>query len=85
MEMIAAADPPSTMQCGVTAHPLFVDKAAALQALYGEGTRVYVLVGYDTWVPSANSNCPTSTRLHCRAPIRASSNPALPLRGRSFH
>jgi nicotinamide-nucleotide adenylyltransferase len=50
MEMIAAADPLSTMQCGVTAHPLFIDKAAALQSLYGEGTRVYVLIGYDTWV-----------------------------------
>ena len=61
MEMIAAADPLSTMQCGVTAHPLFIDKATALQSLYGEGTRVYVLVGYDTWVrapPSALATHP---------------------------
>lgn len=52
MQLIAeAAEPP--MLCGVTAHPLFVDKAAALQALCGRGAgdaRIVVLVGFDTWV-----------------------------------
>jgi len=54
METIAAcADPPGSVLCGVTAHPLFVDKAMALQALCGgsgSGARIVVLVGFDTWV-----------------------------------
>jgi nicotinamide-nucleotide adenylyltransferase len=51
MELIAAAaDPPGSTCCGVTAHPLFVDKATALQALYGREARILVLVGFDTWV-----------------------------------
>ena len=50
MEALAVADLSDSMECGVTAHPLFVDKAAALQSLYGADTRVFLLVGYDTWV-----------------------------------
>ena len=54
MEAIAAtAEPPGSMLCGVTAHPLFVDKATALQQLFGDregGVRIVVLVGFDTWV-----------------------------------
>lgn len=51
MEMIAAtAESPGSILCGVTAHPLFIDKATALQALCGRDTRVVVLVGFDTWV-----------------------------------
>lgn len=53
--LAAAAEPPASMLCGVTAHPLFVDKAAALQALCGRGAgrayaRIVLLVGYDTWI-----------------------------------
>jgi nicotinamide-nucleotide adenylyltransferase len=50
MELIAAASPPESMLCGVTAHPLFVDKATALKQLFGEGARIAVLLGYDTWI-----------------------------------
>ena len=51
METIAtAAESPGSILCGVTAHPLFIDKATALQALCGRGARVVVLVGFDTWV-----------------------------------
>jgi nicotinamide-nucleotide adenylyltransferase len=51
MELIAAAaEPRGSIGCGVTAHPLFVDKASALQALYGREARILVLVGFDTWV-----------------------------------
>ena len=49
MERVAAAEPSGGMLCGVTAHPLFVDKATALGGLCGGG-RVCMLVGYDTWV-----------------------------------
>lgn len=48
--LAAAAEPTGSMLCGVTAHPLFIDKAAALQALCGRDARVVVLVGFDTWV-----------------------------------
>ncbi len=48
MERIAAAQP-DPMVCGVTAHPLFIDKAVALKTLCADDTRVYMLVGYDTW------------------------------------
>jgi len=53
METIAAAAEPSgSMLCGVTAHPLFVEKAIALRALCGGcgGGRAVVLVGFDTWI-----------------------------------
>eukprot|EP00966_Prymnesium_polylepis_P279874 6465881-Prymnesium_polylepis.1 len=50
MQLVAAADPVCAMHCGVTAHPLFVDKAAALQSHFGADCKIYVLVGYDTWV-----------------------------------
>lgn len=51
MELIAAAaDPPASTLCGVTAHPLFVDKAAALRSLCEPDARIAVLVGFDTWV-----------------------------------
>ena len=50
MEMIAEADRSSATLCGVTAHPLFVDKATALQTLCGEEARICLLVGFDTWV-----------------------------------
>ena len=57
MQLIAAAaSPPGSMLCGVTAHPLFVDKAKALRTLCGgecgaEGApRIALLVGFDTWV-----------------------------------
>jgi nicotinic acid mononucleotide adenylyltransferase len=43
-------EPAGTMVCGATAHPLFVDKAAALHALCGAGARIVLLVGFDTWV-----------------------------------
>lgn len=47
----AAAEPAGTVLCGVTAHPLFVDKAVALRALCERpDARVVVLVGFDTWV-----------------------------------
>ena len=51
MQAIAAtAVPTGSMMCGVTAHPLFVDKAEALQRLCGTGTRIAMLVGFDTWI-----------------------------------
>ena len=56
MELLAdAAAPAGAMVCGVTAHPLFVDKASALRALLpdrGDATpeRIMMLVGYDTWI-----------------------------------
>lgn len=63
MELLAdAAQPAGSTLCGVTAHPLFVDKAAALRALLrggGSGAasaanqgepRIVMLVGYDTWI-----------------------------------
>ena len=55
MEAMAAAESPGAMLCGVTAHPLFVDKASALRALLpdrGDATpeRIMMLVGYDTWI-----------------------------------
>ncbi|KAL1498507.1 hypothetical protein AB1Y20_013830 [Prymnesium parvum] len=50
MHLIAASDPRGATWCGITAHPLFVDKAAALRSLFGERARVFVLVGFDTWV-----------------------------------
>ena len=34
----------------LTGHALFVDKAAALQALCAPGARVHMLVGFDTWI-----------------------------------
>ena len=52
MELVAAnASPADSVLCGVTAHPLFVDKATALRSLCPSGsTRVAILVGFDTWV-----------------------------------
>ena len=50
MQLIAAAQPPQAVLCGVTAHPLFVDKALALRSLCAPEARVAVLVGFDTWV-----------------------------------
>jgi len=50
MSLIAAADPVGSIMCGVTAHPLFVDKSVALRALCGPDARVVVLVGFDTWI-----------------------------------
>ena len=51
MELLARDLPgaPPTL-CGVTAHPIFVDKAAALGALCAPGAPVHLIVGYDTWV-----------------------------------
>jgi len=46
---IADADACATL-CGVTAHPLFVDKACALQTLCGDDARIFMLVGFDTWM-----------------------------------
>lgn len=50
MELIAEADSESSTVCGVTAHPLFVDKASALHALCPPAARICLLVGFDTWV-----------------------------------
>ena len=50
MELLAAADETGRTCCGVTGHALFVDKAAALQALCAPGARVHMLVGFDTWI-----------------------------------
>mmetsp|Transcript_38972 Transcript_38972/g.64721 ORF Transcript_38972/g.64721 Transcript_38972/m.64721 type:complete len:290 (-) Transcript_38972:79-948(-) len=50
MELLARADSQGHTLCGVTAHPLFVDKAIALQALCGVGSRILLLVGFDTWI-----------------------------------
>ena len=50
MGMLANADDSGRTCCGLTAHPLFVDKAAALQALCAPGARVHMLVGFDTWI-----------------------------------
>ena len=47
--LAAAAEPAGSILCGVTAHPLVVDKAAALHARR-DGVRIIVLVGFDTWV-----------------------------------
>jgi nicotinamide-nucleotide adenylyltransferase len=49
-EVATASEPPDSVLCGVTAHPLFVDKTVALQSLCGTDARVVVLVGFDTWV-----------------------------------
>ena len=51
MELLARDLPgaPPTL-CGVTAHPIFVDKAAALGALCAPDAPVHLIVGYDTWV-----------------------------------
>ena len=49
-EIAAASEPPDSMLCGVTAHPLFVDKTLALQRLCGTDARIVILVGFDTWV-----------------------------------
>lgn len=50
MRLLAQADASGVRHAGVTAHPLFVDKAVAMRRLCGERARVYLLVGYDTWV-----------------------------------
>lgn len=50
MELIAAADESGRTCCGLTGHPLFVDKAAALRALCSAEARVFMLVGFDTWI-----------------------------------
>ena len=50
MELLAAADDTGRTCCGLTGHALFVDKAAALQALCAPGARVHMLVGFDTWI-----------------------------------
>ena len=50
MELLAADDETGRTCCGVTGHALFVDKAAALQALCAPGARVHMLVGFDTWI-----------------------------------
>ena len=63
MEAIAdAAEPAGSMLCGVTAHPLFVDKAIALQALCKRGTRIVVLVGFDTWIRITDAKYYSSER-----------------------
>ena len=49
MELLAS-DSASRVCCGVTGHPLFIDKAAALQALCVAGARVHMIVGFDTWI-----------------------------------
>lgn len=49
MELLALDDAEGTSMCGVTAHPLFVDKVSALRALCGPEVTIYVLVGFDTW------------------------------------
>jgi len=49
MELLARDDATAATLCGVTAHPLFVDKASALRALCGPETTIYLLVGFDTW------------------------------------
>lgn len=51
MQAIAeSAEPPGSMLCGITAHGLFVDKAAALRDLFGSNSRIAMLVGFDTWI-----------------------------------
>lgn len=50
MELLAAADESGSTMCGITGHPLFVDKASALQSLCACGGAIYLLVGFDTWV-----------------------------------
>ena len=50
MELLAADDDTGRTCCGLTGHALFVDKAAALQALCAPGARVHMLVGFDTWI-----------------------------------
>mmetsp|Transcript_72458 Transcript_72458/g.216203 ORF Transcript_72458/g.216203 Transcript_72458/m.216203 type:complete len:259 (-) Transcript_72458:36-812(-) len=50
MQLLAQADAAGATLCGVTGHPLFVDKAAGLEALCGREARVLLLVGFDTWV-----------------------------------
>uniref|UniRef100_A0A7S1QFS7 Cytidyltransferase-like domain-containing protein n=1 Tax=Alexandrium catenella TaxID=2925 RepID=A0A7S1QFS7_ALECA len=50
MQLIAQADASGSTLCGLTAHPLFVDKATALTSFCREGARVLLLVGFDTWV-----------------------------------
>lgn len=50
MQLLAQADAEGRTCCGLTAHPLFVDKAAALRGLCGGAARVVLLVGFDTWV-----------------------------------
>jgi nicotinamide-nucleotide adenylyltransferase len=49
MELMARADSDGATLCGVTAHPLFVDKASALRSLCGQDAHIYLLVGLDTW------------------------------------
>eukprot|EP00967_Tisochrysis_lutea_P059470 scaffold75818_cov39-Tisochrysis_lutea.AAC.1 len=49
MELLARAEVGESTLCGITAHPLFVDKAMALRRLYGDGATIYLLVGFDTW------------------------------------
>lgn len=49
MELMARADGDGATLCGVTAHPLFVDKASALRSLCGHEAPIYLLVGLDTW------------------------------------
>ena len=49
MELLAREEVEGSTVCGVTAHPLFVDKARALRALCGPGATIFLLVGYDTW------------------------------------
>lgn len=50
MELLVAADARKSLACGLTGHPLFVDKAAALRKLVPRGSRIMLLVGFDTWV-----------------------------------
>eukprot|EP00419_Tripos_fusus_P049040 CAMPEP_0172836594 /NCGR_PEP_ID=MMETSP1075-20121228/26586_1 /TAXON_ID=2916 /ORGANISM="Ceratium fusus, Strain PA161109" /LENGTH=260 /DNA_ID=CAMNT_0013679841 /DNA_START=90 /DNA_END=872 /DNA_ORIENTATION=+ len=51
MQAIAeSAEPAGSMLCGITAHGLFVDKAAALKGLFGSTSRIAMLVGFDTWI-----------------------------------
>ncbi|EOD15386.1 putative cytidylyltransferase [Emiliania huxleyi CCMP1516] len=49
MELLAREEVEGSTVCGVTAHPLFVDKARALRALCGPDATIFLLVGYDTW------------------------------------
>ena len=50
MDLRARADAAGATICGVTAHPLFADKAAALRRLCGADVPIYLIVGFDTWV-----------------------------------
>jgi len=54
MQLLAQDDRSSRTLCAATAHPLFVDKAAALRAACADDARVLVICGYDTWIRIAD-------------------------------